>query len=253
VRGELDWIVMKCLEKDRSRRYETVNGLARDVERYLKDEMVEARPPSAGYRLRKLVRRHKGPMLAASLVFLALLGGIGGTTIGLIEAKRQERLALAAQQQEAERAEAEAKERRRAETAEAEALARKQQAETSAAEAQKQESEAKEKLALSTAVTEFLQNDLLGQAGSRAQADRKFEPDPNLTIREALDRAAAVVGAKFRNRPPRSRGKRSERGRDPADRFNDSRTVSPEVRESHSRRAISVPAGLAHRAGAGWD
>src|SRR5262249_36146361 len=57
VRGELDWIVMKCLEKDRSRRYETANGLARDVQRYLADEVVEARPPSASYRLRKLARR----------------------------------------------------------------------------------------------------------------------------------------------------------------------------------------------------
>src|SRR5207237_783615 len=51
VRGELDWIVMKCLEKDRTRRYETADGLARDVQRYLADEPVEACPPSAGYRL----------------------------------------------------------------------------------------------------------------------------------------------------------------------------------------------------------
>jgi serine/threonine protein kinase len=80
VRGELDWIVMKCLEKDRSRRYETANGLARDVERYLADEVVEARPPSAGYRLKKLLRRHKGPVLAASLIVLALLAGMIGTT-----------------------------------------------------------------------------------------------------------------------------------------------------------------------------
>ena len=53
VRGELDWIVMKCLEKDRTRRYETASGLAQDVERYLPDEPVEACPPAAGYRLRK--------------------------------------------------------------------------------------------------------------------------------------------------------------------------------------------------------
>jgi serine/threonine protein kinase len=60
VRGELDWIVMKCLEKDRSRRYETANGLAADVQRYLADEPVLACPPSAGYRLHKFARRHKG-------------------------------------------------------------------------------------------------------------------------------------------------------------------------------------------------
>ena len=60
VRGDLDWIVMKCLEKDRTRRYETANGLARDIERHLADEPVEARPPSRGYRLRKFARRNKG-------------------------------------------------------------------------------------------------------------------------------------------------------------------------------------------------
>src|SRR5438132_996878 len=59
VKGELDWIVMKCLEKDRNRRYETANGFAEDLQRYLADEPVEACPPSAGYRLRKFVRRHK--------------------------------------------------------------------------------------------------------------------------------------------------------------------------------------------------
>src|SRR5262249_17395455 len=59
VRGELDWIVMKALEKDRNRRYETANGLAGDIQRYLADESVLACPPSAGYRLRKFARRHK--------------------------------------------------------------------------------------------------------------------------------------------------------------------------------------------------
>jgi tetratricopeptide (TPR) repeat protein len=72
VRGELDWIVMKCLEKDRSRRYETANGLARDVERYLADEVVEARPPSASYRLKKLARRYRA-VLATAAGFAGLL------------------------------------------------------------------------------------------------------------------------------------------------------------------------------------
>ena len=75
VRGELDWIVMKALEKDRNRRYETANGLAPDVQRYLNDEPVQACPPSAGYRLRKFVRRNRGPVMAATLllIFLVLL------------------------------------------------------------------------------------------------------------------------------------------------------------------------------------
>jgi WD40 repeat protein len=73
VRGELDWIVMKSLEKDRSRRYETASGLARDVERYLSDETVQACPPTARYRLRKLVRRHRTAVLTVSTIALALL------------------------------------------------------------------------------------------------------------------------------------------------------------------------------------
>ena len=72
LRGELDWVVMKCLEKHRERRYETANALARDIQRYLADEAVEARPPSAGYRFSKFLHRHRGPVLAASLVLLAL-------------------------------------------------------------------------------------------------------------------------------------------------------------------------------------
>jgi tetratricopeptide (TPR) repeat protein len=93
VRGELDWIVMKCLEKDRTRRYETANGLARDLQRYLADEPVEAGPPSAGYRLRKLIRRHKGPVTAAALLLLALVAGIAGTTWGMVRADRERQAA----------------------------------------------------------------------------------------------------------------------------------------------------------------
>src|SRR5216683_6023198 len=77
VRGELDWIVMKTLEKDRNRRYETANGLAHDIERYLNDEAVQACPPSAGYRLRKFVRRHKAGFATALVVALAALVVVG--------------------------------------------------------------------------------------------------------------------------------------------------------------------------------
>jgi len=86
VRGELDWIAMKCLEKDRNRRYETANGLASDVQRYLADEPVLACPPSAGYRLRKFTRRNKTVLTAGTLVFMALVLGIVGSTWQAIEA-----------------------------------------------------------------------------------------------------------------------------------------------------------------------
>jgi serine/threonine protein kinase len=78
VRGELDWIVMKALEKQRARRYETANGLGRDVERYLHDEAVQACPPSAIYRLRKFARRHKRRLLAGGLALAVLIGGVAG-------------------------------------------------------------------------------------------------------------------------------------------------------------------------------
>jgi hypothetical protein len=83
LRGELDWIVMKCLERDRARRYEMASGLAMDLKRYLADLPVEASPPSAAYRLKKFLRRHKGPVLAASVIIVLLVGGIVGTTVGL--------------------------------------------------------------------------------------------------------------------------------------------------------------------------
>jgi WD40 repeat protein/tetratricopeptide (TPR) repeat protein len=86
MRGELDWIVMKTLEKDRNRRYETANGFAADVQRYLNDETVLACPPSAGYRLRKFARRNKKPVLVALAIFGLLIVGIVGTTWGMMQA-----------------------------------------------------------------------------------------------------------------------------------------------------------------------
>jgi tetratricopeptide (TPR) repeat protein/serine/threonine protein kinase len=96
VRGELDWIVMKALEKDRNRRYETANGFASDVQRFLADEPVQACPPSAWYRCRKFARRNKGALGVAGLVlvFLLLLGAGSGWVIG----DRSARQAEAAQQ-----------------------------------------------------------------------------------------------------------------------------------------------------------
>jgi eukaryotic-like serine/threonine-protein kinase len=101
LRGELDWIVMKALEKDRTRRYETASGFAADVQHYLNDEPVEACPPSAGYKLKKFLRRHKRPVLASGVLLLALAGGIISTTYGFIRAEFARQEAVAAQQEEA--------------------------------------------------------------------------------------------------------------------------------------------------------
>ena len=96
LKGELDWVVIKALEKDRSRRYETANALGRDIQRYLADELVEARPPGRGYRFRKFVRRYRRAVIAACLMLATLVAGIVGTSWGLVLSQRNERNALAA-------------------------------------------------------------------------------------------------------------------------------------------------------------
>src|SRR5262245_35193681 len=142
-RGELDLIVMKCLEKDRSRRYETANGLARDIERYLRDEPVEVCPPSLRYRLGKTLRKHRGPAIAAAIVLVALLAGIVGTSLGLVRANA---------------------ERRRAQAAEAAAIDHAKKAQKAAEAEAKERQRADEESAAARAVRDFLQNDLLRQA-----------------------------------------------------------------------------------------
>jgi serine/threonine protein kinase/WD40 repeat protein len=86
VKGELDWIVMKALEKDRNRRYATANGLARDIQRYLADETVEACPPSTGYRLRKLARKHRKVLVTAGAFVLLLVAATLASTWQAIRA-----------------------------------------------------------------------------------------------------------------------------------------------------------------------
>jgi tetratricopeptide (TPR) repeat protein len=97
LQGDLDWIVMKCLEKDRTRRYETANGLAVEVQRYLDNEPVMARPPSAAYRFQKAFRRNKLVFAAGGAVIAALILGVIGATMGFVRADRQRRVAEAAQ------------------------------------------------------------------------------------------------------------------------------------------------------------
>jgi eukaryotic-like serine/threonine-protein kinase len=182
MRGELDWVVMKALEKDRRRRYETANDFASDVTRYLSDQPVEACPPSAGYRLRKFVWRNKGPV-AASLALAALLVlGTVGTSIGLKRALQAERKATIAAEQ-ARTAEGLAKDRLLEVTREKERA--------SAAEAK-----AKEEAASAEAVVNFLQIDLLAQADPEQNARNK-----KVTVEELLGRAAARIEGKFARQP----------------------------------------------------
>jgi len=96
LQGDLDWIVMKAIEKERSRRYETANGLVADILRYLNDDVVSARPPSRTYRLRKLVRRNKLVFAGVGIAAVGLLAGFGTSTVMYFKEKaaRQEQARL---------------------------------------------------------------------------------------------------------------------------------------------------------------
>jgi serine/threonine protein kinase len=95
--GDVDWIAMKALEKDRTRRYETANAFGADVLRYLNDEPVEASPPSTAYRLRKFARKHRKPVFALAAIAAVLIVGIAGTTWGLFRATKAEQMARTAE------------------------------------------------------------------------------------------------------------------------------------------------------------
>ena len=88
LRGDVDWIVMKCLEKDRARRYETAGGLATDIQRYLNNEAVLARSPSAPYRFQKLVRRNKLAFAAATIVLLTLIAALTFSTWSFLRERK---------------------------------------------------------------------------------------------------------------------------------------------------------------------
>jgi serine/threonine protein kinase len=140
LKGDLDWIVMKCLEKDRTRRYETANGLAADLKRHLADEPVVARPPSTAYRLQKAWRRNKLVYTAGVAVFLALAAGLTLAALGWFQARTQRDVAVLArageetQRKQAQASEEQAiQERQRSELAREETRRRAYAAEINAA------------------------------------------------------------------------------------------------------------------------
>ncbi|HCT46835.1 MAG: hypothetical protein CMJ35_11870 [Phycisphaerae bacterium] len=167
LKGDLDWIVMKCLEKEPGRRYETVSALGEDISRFLRNEPVLARPASRAYVMRKFIRRNRGGVIAASLILGTMLIGIAGTTVGLLWAlDEQERAKLSAQAEL--KAQTEAKE---------------------AAEIALSEAQAAEDL------SKFFIMDVLSAADPSRTADRE------LTVREALVNASENLEGKFEERP----------------------------------------------------
>jgi eukaryotic-like serine/threonine-protein kinase len=208
LRGDLDWITLKAVEKDRTRRYPSASGLAADIQRYLKDEPITARPPTAGYQLQKFARRNRALVTGLAAVFAVLMAGIVVSTWQAIRAKRAGQMALT-ERDRAVQAEARTRiERDRAAVAEQEATQERDKAVASQTQAVQERNRAlKEKqradgeAATAKAVNDFLQNDLLAQASASKQAKPGTKPDPDLKVRTALERAAAGIHGKFDKQP----------------------------------------------------
>jgi eukaryotic-like serine/threonine-protein kinase len=173
LRGDLDWIVMRALEKDRSRRYETASSFAADIQRYLAGEPVEAAPPRTMYRLWKFVSRHRCTVLAALIVAAALLMGVIGIGVGLHQALEQRDKAIAAG---------------------ALANARLADVEKARVEADEALARAEKNAKIARAVTQFFAHDVL---------DVKPVPGgaPEPTVRQLLDAVPAKIDRYFKSDP----------------------------------------------------
>ncbi|MDH3223843.1 MAG: serine/threonine-protein kinase, partial [Gemmatimonadota bacterium] len=93
LKGDLDWIVLTAMEKDRTRRYQTVNALSMELKRYLDDVPIVARPPSVAYRAGKFIRRNRGPVIAATIAFVGAVGGAVAASVGFVRARAAEAVA----------------------------------------------------------------------------------------------------------------------------------------------------------------
>jgi eukaryotic-like serine/threonine-protein kinase len=208
LRGDLDWITLKALEKDRTRRYASASALAADIQRYLKDEPIAARPPSASYQLRKFVRRHKALVGGVGAVFVVLVAGTVVSTWQAVRANLAGKAALVDRDLATAAEQRATQQRDRAlsaeETATGErnkAVAAQTQAEIERNRAVKERQRADDESARAKAVNDFLENDLLAQASASRQANPDTKPDPDLKVRTALDRAAAGIQGKFEKQP----------------------------------------------------
>ncbi len=189
LRGDLDWIVMRAMEKDRERRYPSANALAEDLQRYLEDEPVVAGPPSRVYRMSKFAKRNRGALLAMSAVAMALVSGLGLAVAGLQEANHQAQLAEKAEGEEKKaRLEAEKASQEALAAAQAETVARKaaQEQEQIAKQATQAESQARAEAETSLAEAEASEGFLIRMLS----AARPDEQDGDVTVKEVLDDAA---------------------------------------------------------------
>ncbi len=180
LRGELDWIIMKSLEKERTRRYESASAFAADIEHHLRDEPVAACPPSLRYRIGKTIRRRWSILLPTAVVTIVL---VSGTAISLWQALE----ARYAREQSVH-------EKTLAQDAGRQAILERDRA-------REAERRTADEAATVAAVNDFLLKDIIGLADSNMQAIDGISPSPQLTMREALDSAAATVGDRFEEKP----------------------------------------------------
>jgi eukaryotic-like serine/threonine-protein kinase len=240
VRGELDWIVMKALEKDRARRYETANGLAADIRRYLSGEAINAAPPSTAYRFKKFVKRNRVMVSAGSAVAAALLIGMVAFAWQFKVARNQRDIAVQAQQAEAEQ-------RKVAEAARAEAVTQQARAQAQEVEARKQEAEARKQAAIAEAVATF-QTDMLAAVDPANLPKDPTTGEPlkdKVTVVQALEAAIQKLdqgdGA-FKDQPLVEAGVRNTIGKtlQGLGRYAD---AEPNLRKSLAIRRAALPAG----------
>jgi serine/threonine protein kinase len=193
-RGDIETIVSKALDKDKTRRYASAAELAGDIRRFLSDEPIAARPPSVSYQLQKFARRHKSLVTGVATVFLVLISGITITTSEAMRARRAEQAALVERDRATAAEQTATNERNRALSAEETAVRERN---TAVSERQRANTEA----ATAKAVNDFLLDDLLAQASARTQARPDVKPDPDLRVRTALDRAATRIASRFETQP----------------------------------------------------
>ena len=224
IRGELDWIVMKALEKDRQRRYETASGFAMDVRRYLNGDAVVAAPPSAAYRARKFIRRNRAIVTAGSAVVAALLIGAIAFAWQAKVASTQRDLAVAAQKAEAEQ---------------------RKTADAAGAEARKQEAEANRQAAIAGAVARF-QTDMLAAVDPANLPRDRVTREPmkdKVTVVQAMEAAVKKLDeGSLKDQPLVEAGVRDTIGKTLRGlaRYQD---AEPNLRKSLELRRAVLPAG----------
>ncbi len=234
VRGELDWIVMRAMEKDRHRRYETASGLARDIRRYLSGEAVAAAPPSRAYRFKKFLRRNRVMVTAGSAVAFALLIGIVAFAWQAKVASEQRDIAVLSQKAEVQQREA-------ADVARAEAVAQK-------TEAEKQEAEARKQAAIAEAVAKF-QTDMLAAVDPANLPKDPVTKEPlkdAVTVVQAMQAAVKTLdGGSLKDQPLVEASVRETIGQtfQGLARYDD---AEPNLRASVALRSAALPAGHPH-------